>query len=215
MTERIPFGLDRLPRTLRPDDPRLPGVTVGAEPLRLNSEPLPADAMAAADADHAARVATMRHYLHGLCGDYAAQRLRFVDCYLDCMAAHLAAHRNELARGLQRYDGLYAPEDWLWSAPRPLPRAWLPSPTGMVLADIAFWDGAQAIAIELGSKPAVPHPTTLPIPPALLTGDPQALLAALPDGFSCFWRGQTLPRSPFRRPIPDGVLAGTHSAAVR
>ena len=84
MTLRIPFGLDRLPRTLRADDPRLPGVTVGEDRLRLNSEALPAEAMAAAAGDHAARVVAMRQYLHGLCGDYAPQRLRFVDGYFDC-----------------------------------------------------------------------------------------------------------------------------------
>ena len=130
---RIPFGLDRLPRTLRTDDPRLPGATVGGDKLRLNSEPLPAEAMVSAAEDHAARVAAMKLFLRGLCGDYAPQRLRFVDCYLDCMAAHLDAHRDEVAHGLQRYDALYAPEDWLWSALRPLPRAWLPGEGGAVL----------------------------------------------------------------------------------
>jgi hypothetical protein len=205
---RIPFGLDRLPRTLRTDDPRLPGVTVGADKLRLNSEPLPAEAMTSAAGDHAARVAAMKLFLHGLCGDYAPQRLRFVDCYLDCMAAHLDAHRDELARDMQRYDGLYAPEDWLWSALRPLPRAWLPGEGGTVLVDLAFWDGTRAIAIDVGGSQAVAGVVLCRITPDMLAGDPLALLEALPDNFRYFWREQTLPCSPFRRRIPLGVVAG-------
>ena len=206
MAQRIPFGLDRLPRTLRLDDPRLPGVVVGGDRLRLNTEPLPVEAMALAVGDHAARVVAMRQFLRGLCGDYATQRVRFVEHYLDCMAAHLAAHRDALARDLQRYDGLYAPEDWLWSALRPLPRAWLPTGAGMALVDFAFWDGAQAIAIDVGGSQREAGMIVCRIAPDVLTCDPLALLKVLPDGFRCFWSGQTLPASPFRRPIPGGVL---------
>ena len=207
MPLRIPFGLDRLPRTLHPDDPRLPGVNVGDDTLRLNTEPLPAEAMASPANDHAARVAAMKQFLHGLCGDYAPQRLRFVDCYIDCMAAHLDAHRQELARDLQRYHGLYAPEDWLWSAPRPLPRAWLPARAGMLPVDFAFWDGRQAIAINFANSQDVPGATVLRIAPDVLAGDPLALLDVLPDRFRRYWLGETLPRSPFRRPIPLGVVS--------
>lgn len=207
MVRRIPFGLDRLPRTLQPDDPRLPGVIVGADKLRLNTEPLPAEAMASAVGDHIARVAAMKQFLRGLCGDYAPLRLRFVDCYIDCMAAHLDTHRDELARDLQRYDGLYAPEDWLWSALRPLPRAWLPAGAGMVAVDFAFWDGTRAIAIDLGGGVQAGNITVCRITPAALADHPGALLDLLPDSFRCFWQAQTLPVSPFRRPIPRGVLA--------
>jgi hypothetical protein len=211
---RIPFGLDRLPRTLQPDDPRLPGVSVDAGRLRLNTEPLPAEALASAAGDHAARVAAMRQFLRGLCGDYAPPRLRFVDCYIDCMAAHLETHRGELARGLQRYDGLYAPEDWLWSALRPLPRAWLAGEAGLVPVDFAFWDGTQAIAIDVGGTRGIPGAAVCRVTPEVLAGDPLALLGMLPDRFQYFWRDQTLPASPFRRPIPRGVVAET-TASLR
>ncbi len=206
MVQRIPFGLDRLPRTLLPDDPRLPGVNVGSDKLRLNTEPLPAEAMASAAGNHGARVVAMKQFLRGLCGDYAPQRLRFVDCYIDCMAAHIDAHRDELARDLQRYDGLYAPEDWLWSALRPLPRAWLPGEAGMVPVDFAFWDGTQAIAIDVGGLQGASGIVMCRVTSDMLAGHPLALLGVLPDGFRCFWRGQTLPVSPFRRPIPRGVV---------
>jgi len=207
MPLRIPFAMDRLPRALSPDDPRMPGVMVGAEPLRLNTEPLPAEAMASATGDHPARVAVMRSYLHSLCGDYMPVRLRFIDVYFESLAAHIDAHRDELARALQRYDGLYAPEDLLWSALRPLPRALLRCDTGVVPADFAFWDGAQALAIDLGSNRDIPGVAVCRVTPEMLAGEPLAVLQALPDVFRDFWRGETLPRSPFRRAIPRGVLA--------
>ncbi len=214
MALRIPFGLDRLPRTLHPDDPRLPGVSVGGETLRLNTEPLPAEAMPLAAGDHTARVSAMKRFLRGLCGDYAPQRLRFVDCYIDCMAAHLDAHRDELMRGLQRYDGLYTPDDWLWSALRPLPRAWLRVGGNMVLVDCAFWDGTQAIATDLGGAQPGSGIGTRRITPDVMVGNPLALLDALPDNFRCFWRGQIVPSSPFRRPIPRGVVADVIAGSV-
>ena len=183
MPLRIPFGLDRLPRTLRLDDPRLPGVTVGRDKLRLNTQPLPAEAMVSAAGDHAARVAAMKQFLRKLCCDYAPQRLRFVDCYIDCMAAHLETYRDELARDLQRYDGLYAPEDWLWSAPCPLPRAWLPGQGEMVPVDFAFWDGTQPVAIDLGGSLGKARIVVVRITPGVLASDPLALLEILPDTF--------------------------------
>jgi hypothetical protein len=204
MTRRIPFGLDRLPRSLPADDPRLPGVTVGAEALRFNTEPLPPEAMEAATPDHSARVAAMKSHLHTLCGGYAAARVRFVDAYVDALSDHIDAHRDALARDLARYDGLYAPDDWLWSALRPLPRAWLAGDAGMVGVDVAFWDGARVIAIELGGRLSDERLTVCRITPEMCEHD--RLLIALPDGFLRFWETETLPRSPFRRPIPTGVL---------
>jgi len=215
MALRIPFGLDRLPRTLRVDDPRLPGVNVGEARLRLNAEALPAETIGSAAGDHAARVVGMRQYLHGLCGDYAPQRLRFVDGYFAAVAAHLAAHRDELARDLRRYDGLYAPEDWLWSALRPLPRAWVPGDGGAALVDFAFWDGARAIAVDVGGSQGTAGDGVVRVTRDVLEGDPLALLALLPPCFRCFWRGETLPRSPFRREIPRGVVGDAANASLR
>jgi hypothetical protein len=210
MTQRIPFGLDRLPRNLSHDDPRLPGVTVGAGMLRFNTEPLPPEASAAATPDHAARVTSMKQFLFGLCGDYAPLRQRFIDVYIDALATHIAAHREELARGLAQYDGLYMPEDWLWSAPRPLPRAWVKGDAGLVAMDIAFWDGARAIGIDLTGTAKTSGLAICRITPDMLQGG--GLLAALPATFQRFWTDETLPRSPFRRAIPSGVLNVTAAA---
>ena len=173
---RILYGLENLPRD--PDNPRLPAVTVAAVPLRLNSEPLPAD-IAPVESLHAARVAALGDWLLAQCGDYAADRRRFVAAYLDWVAAAIAAHRAELAARLARFDGLFQPEDFFWSAPRPLPRAWLPKDGGWQRADMLFWDGSEAIRVD----------------PAL----PAAM--ALPESLRRFWQDEGLPKSPFRRTL--------------
>jgi hypothetical protein len=201
---RVLFNLERLPRTMAFDDARLPHVVVGGAALRLNSEPVPPDAMPLAIGDHATRVAAAIDWLGGQCGDYAPRRRRFVVWYFDFIAEHLSAHRDELAERLRRFDGLYAPEDWTWSALRPLPRAWLATPNGALPADIAFWDGLRLFAVE--------HDTTRQR--ALRNAGIEVLDIAkdpvrLPAGFHEFWRGEMLPASPFRRPIPRGVVGAT------
>jgi hypothetical protein len=92
--------------------------------------------------------------------------------YMAFLAAEVERHRAALAAGLARYDGLYAPEDWIWSALRPLPRAWI----GGERVDVAFWDGAVVIAVRLERE------------------------AEIPAACGEFWRGEVLPRGPFRRP---------------
>jgi hypothetical protein len=210
--KRIPFGLDRLPRSISIDDPRLPTAPAGAGPLRLNTEPLPQAAMPEAASDHPARTAAAIDWLGSLCGDYAPARRRFVTTYFAFLAEQLDTHRAALIAELARYDGLYTADDWLWSALRPLPRAWLFGPEGPVPAEIAFWDGRQPFAIELSARdtPRVIALRTaglsvLRIAPDALA-DPATLGTLLPAPFHGFWRGQTLPASPFRRPIPRGAL---------
>jgi hypothetical protein len=173
---RILYGLENLPRD--PENPRLPAVTVGPAMLRLNSEPLPAD-LAPVEPSHAARVAALGDWLLAQCGDYAAERRRFMTSYLDWVAAAIAAHRAELTQKLARFDGLFVAEDFFWSAPRPLPRAWLPSDRGWQGADLVFWDGVQALRIDAALPPDV----------------------QLPDALTRFWDAETLPKSPFRRAV--------------
>ena len=211
---RIPFGLDRLPRTIALEDPRLRCATVGDEPLRLNTEPVPPDAMPLAIGDHAARVTAAMEWLIGLCGDYAPLRRRFIVSYFGFIAAHLDCHRAELVERLKPYDGLYAPEDFLWSALRPLPRAWTQAGDTLLPADVVFWDGRQAVAIELSPRVTENEAalrsaglSVLRIEPRVLAGDPVLLGGLLPAQFQGFWDTQVLPSSPFRRAIrAEGLL---------
>jgi hypothetical protein len=199
----IPYGLDRLPR-----DPSLRSVEVGDEPLRLNSEPVPPDAMPLVAADHAARVTAALDWLNSQCGDYAPLRQRFVASYFAFIAAEIAAHRHEIAERLAAYDGLYQPDDMTWSALRPLPRGWIPVGDRWLPADIVFWDGVQPIVVELGTRETERGKALAAAGAHVLRVDPDAL--ELPDSFKGFWQSFALPSSPFRRLIPShqGSRAG-------
>jgi hypothetical protein len=209
LNQRIPFGLDRLPRTIALDDPRLRCATVDDEPLRLNSEPVPQDAMPLAIGDHAARVAAAIDWLTGLCGDYAPLRRQFIAAYFGTIAAQLEARRADLVERLKPYDGLYAPEDFLWSALVPLPRGWVPVNDQVLPADMVFWDGTQPIAIEIAPRTTARQSALESAGVLVLRIEPGTMNVGpcLPDSFQHFWQGQILPSSPFRRPIPLGVMA--------
>ena len=215
MSARILYGLDRLPRGIAPDDPRLPGVPEAGGVLRLNSIALPRAIQAGAGPTHSARIAAMRSWLEDSCGDYARSRRAFVAAYLDLIAARIPRHRPALEAGLARFGGLYTPEDWFWSAPRPLPRAWLPSPSGPVFAEIAFRlaDGPLALVFADATPEAALRAAAIPmrrLGPAALA-DHAALAAALGEFQTpfraAFWEDEILPRSPFRREL--GELAAS------
>jgi hypothetical protein len=211
---RIPYGLDRLPRSIALDDPRLRCAVVDDEPLRLNTHPVPQDAMPLTTGDHAARVAAAIEWLGGLCGDYAPLRRQFVAAYFRAIATQLEAKRAELVERLKPYDGLYAPEDFLWSALMPLPRGWASVGERLLPADIVFWDGTRLIAIELAAR-ATEREKALRaagvfvhrIEPGVLASDSMQLGQFIPVRCQRFWEDQRLPSSPFRRPIPLGVVA--------
>jgi hypothetical protein len=213
---RIPFGLDRLPR-----DPGVRCVELGDEPLRLNSEPVPADAMPLAIGDHAARVAAAIAWLEAQCGDYAPLRRQFITAYFRCIAAEIEVSRGELAERLKPYDGLFAPEDFLWSALRPLPRGWVPVDDRWLPADVVFWDGERAIAIELGTRDTDRQKALLAAGVDVRRIEPGMfgrLHGVLPPNFLRFFECKTLPSSPFRRPIPSPPLGegeGQDEAGVR
>jgi hypothetical protein len=202
---RLPYGLERLPRNLALDDPRLRCVVVGKEKLRLNSEPVPADAMPLATGDHSARVAAAIDWLASLCGDYAPLRRRFIAAYFDFIATHLEQHRSELTERLKPYDGLYAVEDFLWSAQLPLPRGWIPVQDRLLPTDMVFWDGTQPMAIELAPRETERQKALQANNVAVCRIEPHSfdrLDEILPLQFRRFWDGVTLPSSPFRRPLP-------------
>ena len=179
---RVLYGLEALPRGMALDNPRLPSVTLGPAPLRLNTHPVPPPVLADAASGHDARVAALTRWLLSLAGDWAAGRRRLISDYMAFVAAEIAANRDAIAARLARHDGLYAPEDRLWSALRPLPRAWIVADAAPVFADFAFWDGTTLFAAGLRA----PAEGVVPLGSGEWPG-------------AAFWRDETLPRSPFRR----------------
>lgn len=157
--------------------------------------------------DHAARVAASKAWLHALCGDYAPLRRKFIDAYFDLIAAAIETQRTELADRLAPYDGLYAPDDFLWSALRPLPRGWVIAGQQLLRADVVFWDGQQAIAVELAGRETDGERALRAAGVMVHRIEPGAIdrLDAVAPGLQCYRTDQVLPVSPFRRPMIRGA----------
>jgi hypothetical protein len=172
---------------------------VGDQPLRLNSEPVPADAMPPAIGDHAACVASALAWLEGQCGDYAPLRRQFIVAYFRWINTEIDAHQAELMERLEPYDGLYRPQDFFWSALRPLPRGWVAVGDRYLPADVVFWDGTLAIAITLSARDTERQKALLAAGITVCDGEP----SALPAQFRQFWHSQPLPSSPFHRLAPS------------
>lgn len=144
---RILYGLDALPRGLPLDHPRLAAATVDEAPLRLNTHPVPAAILAEAASGHEARVAALSGWLFGLAGPWGGATKRRIAEYLARITAAIAEDHAAIEARLARYHGLYAPQDFFWSAPRPLPRAWLVAPgAAPVFTELAFWNGREIVA---------------------------------------------------------------------
>jgi hypothetical protein len=206
---RLRYGLERLPAGLGPEDERLPGIMLGPKPLRLSSEPMPPSFFPQQDDSRAVRIRALTDWLSAACGDYAPLRRRFVALYLGFAAAHIERHRTTLNEKLRRFDGLYRPEDFLWSALRPLPRAWVPTGETHVAVDFAFWDGWQLAAVMIGEERRQSDAMLTAagvslhrVSTADLGGDPEIVIEkSLPASVLKFWGDEVLPTSPFRRTI--------------
>ena len=180
------FGLDRVPRSLAVDDPRLPAVELGPQMLRMHSVPLPVEAWGDDAGSHAGRRAAYTAWLLAQAGDYNVALRRALTRMLDAFDAAILAAEGEIASDLAGFDGLYQPKDRLWSAPRLLPRAWWLAGDVWSRADIAVWDGLSVTALTAAQVNAAPD-----------------VLGLLPSACAGFWRQGGLPMSPFRRVLPE------------
>jgi hypothetical protein len=204
---RILYGIESLPRQISLDDTRLPAAELESKPLRLNTDPLPPRFIPPdGGTSHEFRLAIVAQWLYAACSDYAALQRRFIDAYLAFLTAHIDSRRSELEDILQPFDGLYKVEDWIWSALRPLPRAWVPTASGLVRADMVFLDGLCPIAITFDTgivaKLAGADVVLFRANGSALAQNPNGLFESeLFGSIRHFWRGETLPKSPFRRLI--------------
>jgi hypothetical protein len=136
------------------------------KPLRLNSE-----ALNAAPNFNVLRGTTplnlIKERLKGFCRPWDRLSLQFLDGYFAHIINMLDVHQDAIATKLAPFVGLYAAEDWAFSAPKPLPRAHLHEPRDevnprwdvddFVQADFAFWLGDRMVAVL--SQPRVLMPT--------------------------------------------------------
>ena len=165
--------------------------------------------------DAAANLGFLRAHMQRYCSLWDRGQKLFLDRYFEYIAVRVEQGRDELTAKIADFGSLYRYEDWVFSALRPLPQAWLNTtageydPAAMTGVDFAFWTGDKIVAVEItGTETASPHVleqrdrlrrngvSVLELPLSALA-DSTALAALLPEPFDKFWEGETLPSGPF------------------
>jgi hypothetical protein len=189
-----------------------PAVTIDRDahdPLRLNDGPYSyEDGIQGPGASTAERLAFLRDHLTELCDMWGKRPRQFVDLYFRFIARVMERDRVRIEEKTRALGGLFAAEDFAFSALRPLPRAHLEG----VRVDFVFWTGSALIAIDIpnddshgpawekrGAAFAAAGVQALEIPSTTIARDDPALLESLlPRSFAEFWQGEALPSSPFK-----------------
>lgn len=138
--------------------------------------------------------------------------------YLAFALARVDAEREALAARIAPFGDLYRPRDWVFSAWRPLPRAWIATRPGafgedsMVKVDLAFWTGERVLAVELLTGAALSRGREderarlraagveiVDLDGEALRADPEAaLMRILPAPAQRFWEGLPFPSGPIK-----------------
>ncbi|WP_125461836.1 MULTISPECIES: hypothetical protein [Rhodomicrobium] len=217
----IPYGVEQWPLERLADvrAKRLAGLPLAAARpgamLRINGDALdlPPPVPSEANMPMTMRIAA---HLKRLCGGWNVNAARFIDRYFAFLDHQIAHHRAELDARLKPFDGLFRAEDFIYSAPLPLPHALLAAPD-FVKADFAFWLGDRMVAVLLAPSPLTPiaarrRKERLTAAGIALTectaadlNDPNFawFAATLGPEASRFWQGEALPAAPSASPLPD------------
>jgi hypothetical protein len=202
------------------------------QPLRCHDMPAefspPPDPEAMRDT--ASKLFFMQRYLQSLCGVWQGPPKAFIDNYFAAARREIEANQDELTARVGALVGLASVDDFVFSAPLPLPRAHLhlaprsAAPVveaeDMVRVDFAFWTGRRLLAVAMDTGTTLTPKQrrawerigaygvdTLRVKPADLAAA-DAPAAVLGNDFARFWDGDRLPRTPFRGPrIADPVAA--------
>jgi hypothetical protein len=197
------------------------------ESLRLNNSRYDRAFAPAAQAGDAGEAGIVLDYLKGLCRPWDNLAAGFLDAYFRFLSDVIDEQRNALAARLAPYAGLYDYRDWLFSAPKPLPRAHLHAPKeaeaagapdDFVRVDFAFWLGDGLVAAQSAGSALTPKKAReqadrlrlagIEIVPLeardLAGGKARDFFTRLlgPSGLAC-WEGDVLPAGPFRTALDE------------
>ena len=183
----------------------------GALVTRPAAAPNPVDAVGT--------VSVLRAAFEELCGLWWPVGRRFVALYFELAERLVDEHRHELEAKLAEFGDLYEYRDWIYSAPAPLPRAWIPvneaqapaaAPESFVACDFAFWTGDAVTAVFVtGTETLTPARLERTrrlrnagvgiheIPAAAMeTQGPDALRERMPAAFLRSWERERYPSGP-------------------
>jgi hypothetical protein len=200
------------------------------EPLRFNNSRYDFGFAPGAAAGAQDEASVLKEYLKGLCKAWDNVSVQFLDAYFRFAADAIEQHADVLAARLAPYAGLYDPKDFLFSAPKPLPRGHVHAPASGARApaaamdpadflrvDFAFWLGDRVVAAQsaqsfLTPKRAKEHTDRLRLAgvdvhlfgPADLAGDrAEKFFTRLLGPTATFWESEPLPSGPFRSALLD------------
>lgn len=192
-------------------------VTPGETPaLRLNTDVglrFPPDRLAKLP-DQEKKLDYLRFEILGALDLFAQYQRRFLERYFQFITARCRDAAAELSAAVAWSGGLFAAEDYVFSALWPLPDVRITRASGDDDAlgdfDFAFWTGGRVIGVTLTGGAAQPSSAArsdtagdflLPVTIAAkdLQDDP-ALFSEprFPAELVSFWIGETVPSSPFR-----------------
>jgi hypothetical protein len=190
--------------------------------LRLNNSRYHFDAAGSRAGPGTEPFEAIRQHLIGLCGPWSGLPQRFLGYYFGEVESIIEEAREDLLRRLMPYEGLFTHRDWRFSAPKPLPRAFLPLPDSeasppataatFVRVELAFWLGDRLLVMQSEPSPLTPRAATeqaarltragiavVTYGAADLVPGNRALIARiLGERRPAFWSGEVLPAGPFR-----------------
>jgi hypothetical protein len=203
--------------------------TRAGEVLRLNNSRYHFDAASSPAGPGIEPLEAIKQNLIGLCGPWGGLPQRFLAYYFGEVDSIVEEAREELSRRLMPYKGLFTYRDWRFSAPKPLPRAFLPLPDSeappsttagrFVRVDLAFWLGDRLAAVQSEPGPLTPRAAAeqrarlaragiavvIYSAADLAPGRRDLIARILGEHGPAFWSGEVLPAGPFRPTVPMPV----------
>lgn len=116
-------------------------------PLTLNNTRYDLEGMPDLSESGGSEAIYIRELIKRHCRAWDQAGHRFLDAYFGALEALLAAHAAELAQRLAPFAGLYDAAHWLFSAPRPFPRAHLFAPAEAAAAELS---PADFVTVDFG-----------------------------------------------------------------
>lgn len=191
-------------------------------PLQLNNTRFDLDGMPDLTDSGGSEAIYIRDLIKRQCKPWDPQGHRLVDRYFEVLDAILAESAAELTAALAPFHGLYDAKHWIFSAPRPYPRAHLLAPADhvssglppadFVMVDFAFFLGPKVVALlpaQSGLTPKIARERTERLARAGVTvatygtrdladGARNFFCRALAPRLPRFWEGDPVPAGPFR-----------------